>query len=44
VQAFARVAERLHAGTTPEQGAAALDRMPRAEAHAFYAATLAAPA
>ena len=44
VAAFARVAERLHAGTTPEGGAAALDRMPRAEAHAFYAATLAAPA
>jgi len=44
VEAFARVAERLHAGATPEAGAAALDRMPRAEAHALYAAVLAAPA
>jgi len=40
VDAFARVAERLRAGSTPEEGAAALDRMPRAKAQALYAAAL----
>jgi len=40
VEAFTRAAKRLDAGATPEAGAAALDRMPRAKAQALYAAVL----
>jgi len=40
VEAFALVADRLNAGSTPDDGAAALDRMPRQEAHRLYAAVL----
>jgi hypothetical protein len=40
VDAFARVAERLHAGTDPEAGAAALDGMPRDKARKLYSAAL----
>jgi hypothetical protein len=40
VDAFTRVAERLGAGDLPENGAAALDRLPRDEAHLLYSAAL----
>jgi hypothetical protein len=40
VDAFTHVAERLGAGVAPEDGAAALDHMPRDEAHALYSAML----
>lgn len=44
VEAFARVAGRLGAGSTPEAGAAALDRLPRAKAQALYSEALEAEA
>jgi len=40
VDAFAHVAERLGSGASPEDGAAALDRMPREKARALYSAAL----
>ena len=40
VDAFAEVARQLQAGTTPEDGAAALDGMPRKEGQALYSAAL----
>lgn len=42
VDAFTSVAERLGAGLAPEDGAAALDRLPREEAHALYSVVLGA--
>jgi len=43
VDAFAEVAGQRHVGTTPEDGAAALDRMPWKEARALYSAALGIP-
>ena len=42
VDAFAAVARQSRAGATPEDGAAALDRMPPAKARTLYASALAA--